>query len=281
MKVLYIDVYFLINFTVDALAIYCALWLCKLRSGIGRTVISSVIGAATSCVIIMTDPDPIRYSILLLASILICCFILVPRASSVGKIKVFVGVLVFETLIGGIVFWLYSELDKILLPVIDTGAQGVENKKLLLAMMVLLSMGIIKLVFRIYSGTLKTKCGSVRITLCGKSAVITGFFDSGNMTRDPLSAKPVIIVKYKPIEELLLPFGGRHIFDEPTDEIKRRMKLIPVKSINEGKLLYGIMADDLYVTAGKRCEPVSAVIAIDFEDGDFGGYDAVIPSSLI
>lgn len=282
MKVLYIDIYFLINFTVDALAIYCALWISKLRSSVFKIVISSALGAVFSCIIVITEPGLLLYSALLLGSMAFSCLIISPRASILGKVRLFLGILFFETVIGGIVFWLYSLLDKILMPLIDIGEQGAENKRLLaLAMIVLLGIGILKLILRVYSGSLRVKSSSVRISVFGNTVVITGFFDSGNMITDPLSGKPVIIAKYKPMEKLFLTVGGRHAFDEPTDEIKRRMRLIPVKGINDEKVLYGIIADEIYVTAGKKTEPVSAVVAVDFNDGDFGGYDAILPSSLI
>ena len=50
MKVFYIDVYFLINFTVDILALYSAGLFSGIKTTLPRLIISSFTGGAVACV---------------------------------------------------------------------------------------------------------------------------------------------------------------------------------------------------------------------------------------
>jgi hypothetical protein len=87
-----------------------------------------------------------------------------------------------------------------------------------------------------------------------------------------MSASPVIIVKKKVIS----------LSDvseiENNASLKTRVRLIPAKGIGGSKILMGLRCDLIRVNGS-----VSNVntIAIDEEEGSYGGYYALAPASVI
>lgn len=281
MTTLYLDVYFLINFTVDTLAVFFALKLCRLKASIGAITTSGIIGAVVSCISVIFDPAFIIFAPLLLLSAWLIVFTTARNEAWHRKIRLLLSILLFEALIGGVVGWLYGLLDKSILPLINQADGGAENKKmLLLSMLILLSIGIVKLFLRIFMSSQQCRTASVSIALSDQTANVDGFFDSGNMLTDPLSGRSVIIVKYHAIENLLSKYGGELAFTEPTEDIKKRMRVLPTKNVGNDCILYGLLPDTVLIKLGKKTMRADVVIAVDFTKGNFGGFDAIIPASV-
>ena len=71
MQTLYIDVYFLINFTVDVLAVYFAVLLSKITTSRIRLILCGLIGAISACLTVILELNTVFYVINLLFSVLI------------------------------------------------------------------------------------------------------------------------------------------------------------------------------------------------------------------
>ena len=281
MRTLYLDVYFLINFTTDTLAVYYALKLCGIKTSVARICAAGVLGALAACLSLLFDLKFMFFAPILLISVWLAVLILAKKEPWYRRLRLLAAILLFETLIGGVVSWLYSVLDKLILPFINESEGGAENKKMLIAsVLILFGIGMVKLFLLIFSGAQKNCRAPVSIALFGETVKVDGFFDSGNMLTDPFGARAVIIVKYKSVERLLKNHGGEEAFTCPDDEIKRRMRVIPIKNVGAQSLLYGILPDRVTVFQRAQAVTVDAVIAIDFTSGDFGGFDAIIPASL-
>ena len=76
MQVLYIDIYFLINFTVDLLALYFAAELARVKSTVFRIISSSLIGAFAACVIVLNEPGIFNFSVIAILTNLSITFLL-------------------------------------------------------------------------------------------------------------------------------------------------------------------------------------------------------------
>jgi hypothetical protein len=120
------------------------------------------------------------------------------------------------------------------------------------------------------------------VTLCG-------LVDSGNLLTEPLSGKPVILVRQKEILPLL-PREALGCLERKTDESKlpmymrRKIRVILARGAVGEQILFGYLPDDIYLYGKEREKnkyAVDAVLAVALtEDKDFAGYGGIVPASL-
>ncbi|MBE6644437.1 MAG: hypothetical protein E7612_03550 [Ruminococcaceae bacterium] len=282
MKTLYIDIYFLINFTVDLLALYFSALFYKLPITTVRLMLSAFIGAAYAVFgILLLENSVYMYPISVL--ILITMIIIITKGSHIyRKIKYCILFLVFEILIGGLVFYGYTSLDKFE-PLKNFISEENENKKLiLLSVLILFSIGVLKLIISLFNGTRCHKSVKLIVEYNGEKKSIDAFVDSGNLAVDPFDKTPVMLIGQKLANEI---YGNdsEKIYSicEIDASLKKKIKIIPVSFGAEKKILYGIKPDFVYVKTKTNEERISLTIAIDKEGGCYGGYNALIPLSAL
>ena len=281
MDILYLDVYFLINFTTDMLAAYFAARLVKIKTTTARLLISAAIGAVFACLHVLYSFGALVFTLLLLFSLALAAVILARGEGSVRRFKLLIMLLILETLIGGAVSFLYSFLDEVILSYIQ-GYEGAENRWLLIgAAITLLLICFLRLLLSIFSSSQGENNVTVEICIADSSIRLCALVDSGNLLVDPFDSRPVIIVKSSSISELLLPYGDRRALELADGKLYRRMRIIPATSaLGKRELLYGFLPDSIKVISAKKTASIDAVVAIDFSNGDFGGYGALAPGAF-
>ena len=123
METLYIDVYFLINFTVDILAIYFAVSFSSVPTTRVRLILGGVMGAVFATLAIFVENTLIKLLLSLVFAVIIA-IVSVRGASVLRRLKFFFAFLIFETLIGGAVYLVYGLLDKYIVQNIQPGAKS-------------------------------------------------------------------------------------------------------------------------------------------------------------
>ncbi len=113
--------------------------------------------------------------------------------------------------------------------------------------------------------TVKKREVSAVIKLFGKSIKLRLLCDSGDLLCEPISKKPVVIVSPMVIGMSELP-------ENMPEEL--RLCAIPTEAVTGKRLIYGFFSE--LEVEGRL---VSAVIAPI--DTDFGGFDGIIPESLL
>lgn len=282
MQTFYIDIYFLINFTVDILALYVAVRVLRARGKLWRLVLSALIGAAVAVVDAFLYSRPVIRAILLALSLILCSQIVL-RASGVRRRVKFIAVFfTVELLLGGAVTFFYSALDT-LFEKIGIIGEGVENRKaLILALLVLLSIGVIRLLTMIFTDIMGEKSVTVSITIADTTVETEAMLDSGNMVKDPMNMKPVLFIK-PALALRLVPKCVAELteLDLLDSDYRKRIRLIPVTRINGTHVMTGIRPDRVTVIRGKDREDVDFTVAIDKEGGTYGGYEALLPFAVI
>ena len=111
----------------------------------------------------------------------------------------------------------------------------------------------------------------------GKTQSFDALVDSGNLLLDPLTSSPIILIKRRAFDLLS---KDADILGSDIDEIRRRVRIIPAKGLGNQKMLQGLRVD--FVSLEKREEKIyNAIIAFDDEEGDYGGYSALMPKTLV
>lgn len=277
MDTLYIDVYFLINFTVDILSLYFAGLFSRVRTTPARIVSCATVGALFACGAALFDFSTYIYIPMLLLSAMLITVLFSKKVGFLRRFKLLCAFLIFETFIGGAVGYAYGLLDKFLYPKL-TEDSGAENRELLLlSITVLLSFGVIKLFFYVFRGTPTDENVNFTVSLMGKTQSFDALVDSGNLLLDPLTSSPIILIKRRAFDLLS---KDADILGSDIDEIRRRVRIIPAKGLGNQKMLQGLRVD--FVSLEKREEKIyNAIIAFDDEEGDYGGYSALMPKTLV
>lgn len=280
MQTLYIDVYFLINFTVDLIALYFASIFSKVPTSIKRLVFASVIGAFTSVFYILSPEKAMLKIIISLVGLLLISVVCAGRVRFFRKIKLTFAFLIFGAMLGAAVYYIYGVFDKYLYSYLSVESEGVQNRRLLLfSLIVLLSIGVFKMLVSFFSNSESAGACTLEIALFDKCIKTEAFIDSGNLAIDPMDMRPVLLIKEE-IAKKLLPDSVIDLTDPDLIDkrLRKRIRLIPITRGGVTHVLTGVRADK--VTVEDR-EELFVTVAIDKEGGDFGGYLALLPSSAI
>jgi sigma-E processing peptidase SpoIIGA len=280
LQTLYIDVYFLLNFTVDIISAFFALRFSRLSCSLTRLVLSSALLALSAVLIIFIEEYTLVKYALSVFVLFISSFIIIYRVSLARRMKYILSFLIFEGLVGGITSFFWELIDK---HFADTGEGGVENSSLLFfALIVLLSIGVFKMIISFFSNIEGEKSVKIRIELLGMTLTCEAFVDNGNMATDPMDMRPVLILK-PDLARSILPENVVELSD--TDNIERnlrkRIRLIPISSATGVRVLTGVRPDKVYTLSEQGETEIFVTLAIDKEGGDFGGYPALMPSVAI
>ena len=288
MQTLYLDIYFLINFSVDIIALYFSVIFSGIPASVQRLLIGGFVGAVFACASVF-----ISAWIYVLLGAVMCVlsivFIITGTVSAYRKIKFAVSFFAFQFLLGGFVNYFYGVLDKYLLPVFLSSNLEIGNRRLiLLALVILLCISVLKLVSLFFASRCSQKSVCVQISFRGRCASLDALCDSGNLAKDPMDSSPVVIVKKRAVLHLF-PELRDELFENPSLlteidwSLKRKIRLLPIEKAGKSSVMLGIKADLVSVSYGKtgKYEPISVTVAIDNEEGSFGGYDGLMPTAAI
>ncbi len=279
LKVLYIDVYFLINFTVDLLALYFAASVLHIRTGVLRLLGAAALGGGYATLAIFLSGTPVTVMLLSVPTLLLFSWI-VPRTASVSRRVRFAGLfLLFEIFLGGAVYYGYRLLGKIPFFSEFRSNYTAEGRRLMaFAVVALFAAGILRLCRCMLSSSCAERVCILTFTFGGKTYRVDALTDSGNLLRDPLDGTPVALVKSRDTACRSLADGLSR--EEPA--LRTRIRLIPAAVGGHRSLLTGIRPDSVLVEMpGRKPEEISMIIAFDREEGTYGGYPALVPTAAM
>lgn len=279
MQVFYVDVYFLLNFTVDIIALYISLGFLHIKSALFRITAISAIGSVFAVADTLIDL-PIVSAILLIALVLIVYFYAGVGASRGRRAKLIIVFMGIMMLIGGIVSYLYGVMDRYFGNQEEYIGGGENRYALQISLIILLAIGVLRLFIVTFSTEKSKESVRLRITFENKSCECDALVDSGNLVKDPMNLNPVIFIKpsvaKKIIPEEILELS--HL-DSLGAGITKRIRLIPVTMSGETHVMTGIIPDRIEFVGSSGT--VEATIGLDREGGTYGGYEALLPYRLI
>ncbi len=219
---LYVDVWFLTNFTMDSAALWIAGKLMKQRIRAFRLFLGSFAGTVVSMLLFFIWDDYTWYQIcvhfLVNPGMVFLCYRSRKKKEFLGQCAV--TYLAF-ILLGGAMEWM-----------MQNGAEGVQLIWYLLGALLLLAalekvLGFLKREKEtIYDLLLITGEGNISVK---------GFYDTGNLLMDPLVGRPVHIIKKEILKEQIL-------------QGKLPVRLIPYHSLGqESGLLEAVTLEGMYI----------------------------------
>ena len=263
--VIYADILFAVNFSMDFISLFITGALCGRKISKKCILISSAIGGLYGVFQVICTLNILFTVIVNLAVSFIMCFISYYDLKIRHVIPTYIIFMGISAALAGFMSVLYSLLNSILYEYIkDYSYTSMYNGA---RFFVISSLAIIiSLVFgRAFSKQKSIKSAQVEIFFKNEEFSFKALCDSGNLLREPLSGKAVILVS----DETSL---GK-IIEEVPDIYKR---YIPYKTMNSSGLIKGVVPDEIKINGSKKDAIVASV-----KNKNFAGYDICIPSSIV
>ena len=265
MLILYADVLFAINFSMDFLALFFTSALLHIKFKKTRIIVGSLFGAVYGLIQVFINMNLI---IKLTVSTLIAIVMVTVSFQGLRLKRIFFVSLTYlfvSMTLGGIMTLLYTFFNSILAEFLNkyTNEETYNGARIFV---IIALTAIAALIFsRILAKKKSVKAVKVEVFLDGEKFTLSGLCDTGNLLTEPFSGKCVVLVPDKSVM-------GKAI-DEMND---LRKKYIPYKDITGTGMLKGVIPDKIFIDDNL----VSAVVATS-KSGDFSGYEALVPGALL
>lgn len=266
--VIYADILFLINFSVDFLCLFISGRLLGRSFRAVRMILASVFASLYSFLPYLLDMSGASFIPLHILAAIAAVLIAYGFA---GIKKLLLHSLTFiatEALIGGLVTAIYSVTARY--------SDGIyaDVSALSLALALGVSAAAALLYGLICRKKVRLRAVRARILYNGERTGVDLLVDSGNLVSEPFSALPVIV-----LSSTVLPPP----FDRPDPEsYPLPLRAIPFNTSSGRSCMYGFMPDGIELCPlGKKPQRVEAYIGIDVNTKSFSGYDGLLPGCLI
>jgi len=283
MQTLYLDVYFLINLTVDVLSLYFASILSGLPISRGRLIVSSMVGAALAVGgLFLPDNVPLKLGFML-SGFSVITYLAAPKTNMRRRLRLTFSFIITEAVCGAAVGFIWDVFDRYLYDALSGIESPKLNRKLLvLSVSILIAIGVLKMIVTFFSDKLTGAEAKIELVFLDKSITLDAFVDSGNLAVDPMDMRPVMLLKRESAKMIfpdsIIELGDPDNLDKVT---RKRIRLIPVSRGGETHVLMGVRPDAVRLINGDTKEELLLTVAIDKEGGTYGGFNALLPATAL
>ena len=284
----YVDILFLINFSMDYLCLYICACVLHRKMKLWRMIGASSLGGIYSVVsLFMNFSSAAELFSDAAVCVLLCAVAFYEKGRKRGSLFLitflYIGV---SMMMGGCMTAIFNLLSRFELPLDMVRSDGISTY--LFAILAAVA-GVISL----KSGQVISRKSSIRecrlqVRFCGQNFEFNGFSDSGNLVRDPISGKAVIFLDRSVIEKK----QSLHFLDEfsrgemSPDAPCKNLRLISLHTATGSTIAVAAMPESIkleYPDLKKR--PCTIELDALISPCDIGqsaqGYNAIIPSEII
>ncbi len=284
----YVDLFFLINFSMDFLCFFLTARLLHRRLSMLRMLAAAALGGVYAVLALFFVTGRLLSLVLDVGVCALMCLVALGEVKKLRRLPLYV--LVYTAIsmaLGGIMTALFSLFNRssVLEGVEPTEGDGISVWTFFLLALI---SGILTLLggrfFR--KKTAQTRA-SISVSYEGKTVRLSALTDSGNLLREPLSGKPCIVADVDAMESIL----PREVFfaakNDPTSMEKiapryaRSLRIIPTNTAAGRGILLGLRAEKITVDCGNGEQTVDATIALSDLGASADGNDALLPSELL
>ncbi len=286
-EVIYGDIYFIINFSMDFLVLYICGKIRRHKLKVIPLIFAASVGAIYALTALFTATGSIAEWLIMLCVAALMCYIAFNTPTLKSLLLTFIIYLSVNFLLSGGITALYRMLNNLQIGSSFYTEEGIgrisdQIPPIWLFLLALLS-GAISL---IWSHCMKKQSSvteaAVHIEQNGNAVDYRGLCDSGNFLCEPISGRPVMILRHESFSALMSERFMK-ILTERTPELlseeeRRIIRFIPMQSVGGTGMLIGILPDRVTVNGEER----DVCIAPDQHGNcDFCGYDLLLSPSLL
>lgn len=278
----YIDLYFLINVSMDLLCLMITAFLLHRAVKRRRACLAALIGGGYAVLSLLLSLSGLLGFLSDIAAAVVMCAVAFweRKASFFGILQCALVQSLVSMMLGGIMTALYSLLNRLNLPFDALTGDGLSvwTFALLTAVASIATVRGGKL----FGLSQKTKSVTLHIVLFKKEVTLQAMVDSGNLLRDPISGKSVIVAELSALSQTLP--GALLEAYESNDfgtwlsvyENAKCIRPIPTHTAAGDTLLFAIVPDSVTVTCQGKTYSADYLIAPTRLACNTNGFDAVI-----
>ena len=282
MQTVYVDLYFFINFSMDILCLFLTSKLLSEKLSLSRALLAAAFGGLYANLSLFVGVGGFLGFLFDVISLFLLCIIAFGQRMRLKRMPLYI--LVFAAIsatLGGIMTALYYTLNRT--GIFDFLREGDGDG---ISVWIFAFLAAVSAVITLLGGrgaTRKMSASDVRleITLGGRTVPLHGMIDSGNLLRDPISGKPCIVVDARRLRPILPPElrDGKNMtagLSALRGDVRKKVVLIPVATATGERMLVGLRAERVRISAEGREKYADAIIALsDIE------VEALVPSCLL
>ena len=284
--VVYGDLLFFINFSMDFLCFYISCLLLHQRLPIFRACLSSFVGGVYSVLALFLTFDGPKATALDILVLILMCFV-VYCGKEVTFLRIVKGIFLYffvSALLGGLMTALFSLFNRIELLAGDYGLDDGINVWIFVLLVIIASMCTLG-GGRVFRSSSSEKTAQLTIESELGTLNLNALIDSGNLTYEPISGKAVVFVsveKCKKIVEKSLydSLNNNSNIDEMPIQILSKIRIIPTRSVSGERIFYATKFKKVTVKIGKMKKEIDTYVAL-VKDDYLGEYDGIISYETI
>lgn len=266
--VIYADVLFAINFSMDFICLFITGRLLNRREKSLMLLCASAAGALYGFLPYCLPLSPILSLVANLISAGILCFIAFGIQSPKPFALTTVTFMVTSALLGGMVTAIYNLAGDYHNSTYREISAPSFALICILSALTALAYGII------CRKKIHTASAEISISIGNKNIRARLIADSGNLVTEPFSALPVIILSSSALPKP---------YDDPESKLfPLAVRAIPFSTAAGSNCFFGFRPDKIEILRlGKKPKAVEAYIAVDTLGNNFSGYDGILPTSIL
>ncbi len=263
---IYIDVLIILNAYVDYILLFACGKLCSIKIKHSRLIIAALVGGVTTLTIFLPESKFTSIIYTLISSLLISFL-------SFGKRQIIKTTAVFyitACIYSGAVMliWQLCNTNKI---IINNNVVYFDISPFLLIISTIAIYIIISFFKRfIFKSHNETKC-SLMVEYNNVSIKLNCLIDSGNLLKDNITNKPIIIISHKSAKTLL----GANILSADAVLSLRGYRIIPIKTVSGESVLNAFKPDSIFAETETKRVQINGLIAIG-NTAESKGYQATM-----
>lgn len=285
-QTVYVDLLFMINFSMDFLCFFLAAKLFGIKLAIGRGVLGSAIGGAYSVASLFINVSKIVAFLIDVAVCALMCAICFGGKNKTRSLPFYILVyLAISMMLGGAMTALFNLINRLELPLPEGSSDGISVW--MFAALALISAGVTLLGGALFKKRTIQKNARLHISCNGKNITLDAMTDSGNLLRDPISGAPCIIVDIESMRGVVsqkiceaAKSGDVSSVAALHGEDAKNIRLIPVTTASGEGVLIGVRVDDISIDKGQGAHHVNAIVALSDIKESADGNKALIPAGI-
>lgn len=292
-QIIYGDILFIVNFSMDFLALFITAKIMHMKLKIGAPVLAAALGSLYAVASMFYFGNAVIGTLLHIGVSCLMCYIVFGTGGTLFYLRSSLLFWAVSFSLGGTMTALFNLVNRRRGQIYMNGSITEVYSEIPLFWIVLFAAlsGIISIVYGRFLKRKNTeRIISVTAEFEGRMINLECICDSGNFLREPVSGRPVIITGYTNLYPLLPPelhyvFKRKNTAALSDISIKymKHVRIIPVSTIGHSGILLGFLPDRITVDGIGR----DACIAIDNnvnsvgKKDEYNGYAAVVPAVLV
>lgn len=285
----YVDLFFLINFSMDFLCLFLTSKLLSKKFSLPRCLSSAIFGGIYANIALFLSVGRISAAALdLLACVLLCSIAFLDRKNA-RRMPLYILIYVaISMVLGGFMTGLFNIFNRMEI-LQDLGAtEGDGISVWLFAVLAVISAFITLIGGRFFSKQVSRKQADVSFTFENKTLTLCALADSGNLLKEPISGKPCIIADIDALSPILPSSVATAARSSDisrlcgiSDTHRKRLSILPATTVSGDAMLVGIRMDSVSVSASGKSHEVDVIVALSKLKNKPDGCSVILPSALL